>query len=363
MNVIMYKSTDAGAPALTGAAGSLLALLDACLVNGYGAKAAAGWSKPFANAANKGCYLQSTVGSNNPSGMGLAIDDSGPGAGSFREARVCGFEALTSVSAGTGQFPTVAQMAIGTGQLVIRKSATADATARAWTLIASGQTFYLFIESGDSIIPLATTTFCFGDFKSFKSADQYAVMIIGRTAENTGSTAQDALWAMNCSNTANISLVNCMYGHYVARHWTGIGGSVKVGKPCPISMIAATVAANFWVGPYSGDTQVGASPTNPINTGLGRYASSVAWPSPNGPDSSIQMSPVWLNHNNAIRGYLYGLWNPMHDRPLGHNDTFSVAGGNLNGKSFIAQNIQAYIAQFTNGDNGQVIIETTSTWS
>jgi hypothetical protein len=30
---------------------------------------------------------------------------------------------------------------------MIRKSNTADATARAWTIVANGQTIYLFIET------------------------------------------------------------------------------------------------------------------------------------------------------------------------------------------------------------------------
>ena len=37
----IYRSTDASAPVLTGEVGKLVDLLDACLVNGYGAKSAA----------------------------------------------------------------------------------------------------------------------------------------------------------------------------------------------------------------------------------------------------------------------------------------------------------------------------------
>ena len=47
MALTIYRSSDAGAPSLTGAAGSLIALLDACLRTGYGTKAGAGWTKPF----------------------------------------------------------------------------------------------------------------------------------------------------------------------------------------------------------------------------------------------------------------------------------------------------------------------------
>lgn len=361
MNVTLYKSTDGSAPVLTGAAGSLLALLDAVLVNGYGAKAAAGWTKPFANAANKGCYLQNTTGSNNPSGMGFTLDDSGPGGGTFREARVQGFETLTSATAGTGPFPTAAQSLIGTGALVIRKSATADATARAWTILATGQTFYLFIETGDQTNPLGTSSFAYGDFRSYKNGDQYAVMIIGRMVENSANTYVDPMHCQQLSNGSTFQVTNTtMFGHFVARHWTGIGGAIRFGKPSPVSYIIHNWGSAV-IGQYTSETQLQGATTNSCNVCMGRYAFSQAWPSPNGPDSAIMLAPQHMTHNFSMRGYLYGIWQPMHDRPLGHGDTFSVAGGNLNGKSFMAINIMAYIASL--GDAGQIILETSSTWS
>lgn len=47
----IYKSSDASAPQMTTSSGSLLAVLDACLVNGYGAQPAAGWAKTIIDAA------------------------------------------------------------------------------------------------------------------------------------------------------------------------------------------------------------------------------------------------------------------------------------------------------------------------
>lgn len=35
-SVRVYQSTDSGAPSLTGQTGTLVSLLDACLVNGFG---------------------------------------------------------------------------------------------------------------------------------------------------------------------------------------------------------------------------------------------------------------------------------------------------------------------------------------
>ena len=48
MTVIVYRWDDPSAPVLSSpSAGSLIGVLDACLVNGYGSKAAAGWTKAF----------------------------------------------------------------------------------------------------------------------------------------------------------------------------------------------------------------------------------------------------------------------------------------------------------------------------
>ena len=44
----IYSSSDVGGPGLiTGTTGSLITVLDACLVNGYSGKSAAGWTKPL----------------------------------------------------------------------------------------------------------------------------------------------------------------------------------------------------------------------------------------------------------------------------------------------------------------------------
>lgn len=364
MTVRLYKSTDGSAPVLTGQTGSLVALLDAILVNGYGAKTAAGWTKPF-SATNKGAYLQNLTGSNNTSGMYLYVDDTGPGAGAAREARVCGFETMTVITpTGTGQFPTAAQSTIGVGTLVARKSTTADATARPWFCVANGQTFYLFIESGDSTAPTATTTLCFGDFKSFKAADQYAVILIGRTVENSGNANADPLHCFNTSNGPSFAVLNsATMGHFVARNWTGLGSSKKVAK-LPPNLLHIMSQNNFAnAGYYQSDIQTTAYSVNAGNHALGRNATAYPWPAPNGPDGSIPVDPIFIAHDFCRRGYLYGLWAPLQDRPMGHGDTWTDASGNLNGKDFISMAIQAYIQASANGDSGQVHVETSNTWS
>ena len=59
MTTRLYRSSDASAPAMEYVAGSLNAVLKACLVDGYGALPAAGWSYEVADAAtNRAAFVQ-----------------------------------------------------------------------------------------------------------------------------------------------------------------------------------------------------------------------------------------------------------------------------------------------------------------
>ena len=118
------------------------------------------------------------------------------------------------------------------------------------------------------------------------------------------------------------------------------------------------------VGNFNGGTTgtSGSSGLSSSGGALGGYGSA-AMPYPNGPDGGLYLSPIWINHSSARRGYLKGLWCPVQDRPLNHNDTYSGTG-NLSGKSFLVQNIYTSITTgITPANSGQVHIETSSTWS
>jgi len=124
MTTRVYKSTDASAPNLTGQAGSLTDLLNACLVAGYGALAAAGWSRPYYDATSKTAVFRPGAGPQHY----FQVADNGPGAGGAKEARIRGYVSMSAYNTGTEPFPTAAQ---ATNALCIRKSTAADATVRA----------------------------------------------------------------------------------------------------------------------------------------------------------------------------------------------------------------------------------------
>jgi len=336
MAVTVYKSSDGSAPVLTGQVGSLVALLDAVLVNGYGAKVAAGWAKSYAG-TNTASYRMGVTGN---TGFYLDVNDNGPGAGTAKEARAKGYEVMTAVATGTNPFPTTAQMVNG---VFIRKSFTADATARAWTIIADTSCFYLFIESGDSTAPVQATCFAFGDIFSYKTADAYRCVLIGRTTENSATTASENLGTLNSVVSASL-LTTTQPGHYLARSFTGLGSSHPAGKLSDNAKYTST--------------------TSILPDAIGStFAGVPALAYPNGPDNGLYMAPIWLAHNASLRGYLKGLWCPLHNKPLGHNDTFT-GSGNLAGKTFLVQNIMHYNGTVNNATNhAQLFIETSDTWS
>jgi hypothetical protein len=323
MAVTVYKSTDASAPVLSGSAGALTALLDAVLVGtagtAYGAKASAGWTKPF-SAANKSVYRNNTVGA---TGFYLDVDDSGPNANlGARSARMRGFETMTAVATGTGPFPTVAQLAAG---IQVYKSSTADATAKPWIIVADDKSFWLLTDPGGEIS--GWSVFHFGDIFSLKTGDLYRAVIIGRTAEgNPGAMLASE------ERIADLSVVTALAaGHYMPRTWAGaVQSAVNVGKHC------------------------------------GDNAKRALIPYPNPADNSINVSQFWihepLTNLGVLRGRLRGAWDFLHDPLAGVNDGDTFAGsGVLAGKSFlICRPVGSSSAPA--GSVRILVLETSNTW-
>ena len=93
--VTLFKSTDEGAPVLSASAGSLKALLKACLVTGYGNKTALGWEMPFEDANN------AAFRSKSPESSRYFLKINQP---QTRTATVQAFRAMTLLTAGSGEF-------------------------------------------------------------------------------------------------------------------------------------------------------------------------------------------------------------------------------------------------------------------
>ena len=310
-----YTYTVTGTPA-TPATGTISAKV-----------AGAGWTKPF-TAVNKAVFRNSAT-----AGTGFYLNVQDHGAVTAQEARIWGYEVATAQDTGTGPFPTTVQMLTG---LFVRKSVSADATARSWYILADETVLYMFIETGDAnyyVSPVRTSSFMFGDIYSYKANDPYKCMIIGRATENTAASTSENFPFLNAGSATG--LATTLSGHYIARGATGVGSALAVGKHTDFFKA-------FTGGPY---------PMGFVGNNNFSY--------PNAADNGLYMAPCFIHHNAGVRGYLKGFWTPVQDNPLGHTDTFSGTGG-LAAKTFM-------VVTLANNNNqspcGECFLETSNTWS
>jgi len=135
MPVKLYSWDDDGAPVLgTTTDGSLLSILRACLVDGYGTRTAAGWSMPHSDLPNKKAVFAPVSG-----GALLRLDDNL----NYQYAKVAGFDAMTDVDTGTGEFPTKADLnAALTYSLFVSKRGSTGIGYDQWHVIADDEWFY-----------------------------------------------------------------------------------------------------------------------------------------------------------------------------------------------------------------------------
>lgn len=303
-----YTYTVANAPA-TPATGTISAKVESL-----------GWSTAY-TATNKRAYRQKT-GTNQ---FYLRITDDGTGSAYY--ARAVGYEAMTTIDAGTNPFPTEAQQS---GGLYWHKSSTANATARPWRVYSNGKIVYLTIQ-WDSTNWIG---YCFGDLDSQVAGDAYATIIIGSMTGSQNSGFGQPLW-----NVCGSNITGAMWGNYMARGYAGTGGSTSL---CKYSAMHAGYS-NQW-GMLGWSTVCG-----------------FTYPSPAG--GGIYSTPIWIiedSYANGFRGVLPGIWGPIHaNASLTNGDTFTGATGSpQEGKSFYIM----YPLKNDNSSAGTAIFETSDTW-
>lgn len=158
-----YYNSDISAPSLTNSPGSLISLLDQCLVTGYGSKLPVAWTKEYHSADV--AVFRTGVGSNN---FYLEVDDSIAGYASIRGYRVW------NVSQGENPFPRIQN----SGNLYVVKSFNSS-----WKLYANSKIFYLIIYHNKN--KEEGSGYCFGDIDSLKDPDGYQTILISRTTNDT----------------------------------------------------------------------------------------------------------------------------------------------------------------------------------
>lgn len=179
MTVNVYSSDDVGAPALTGEVGSLTAVLDACLVTGYGAKAAAGWSKPFVG-TNIAVFRQ---GAGSQSYFQIK-DDGVDGTNGAKSGQVYVFDTMSDATTGTNKTPSTYTTS---HYHQIPKSTTLDSTSRGWKIYASNKACYVLTKTGISTADAYQVSF-FGDYNMINPAyGKAAIICAGNSSAPVGN--------------------------------------------------------------------------------------------------------------------------------------------------------------------------------
>lgn len=282
----IYRSTDAFAPMLDNSVAALIALLDACLVNGYGtgedAKPAAGWSKPFAD-GDKAVYRNSPLAAG--SGAHFRIDDSGTGA--KLRAHLTMSDVDTGGDNGTPQtatYPDGVDISKGSG------------TALDWILIADERTCWL--SCAENMLA------GFGDFESFLPADAGGYFVVGHTSDSNEGPSAAAGWGVLGleSSTVNTAM-------WLASQADQTDAAVLFSIP----YLANRRGANT---PFNG---------NMSDQYIGGSGAPMADPEPHTGERFF--TPALIGSEGMLRGRLRGLYAPLNDLRGQHGQTINGSAG------------------------------------
>lgn len=375
-----------GAPVLSGTAGSRKAILDACLVTGWGVVTLTGLSvsagvatatvsagHPFepdsvaliAGAATPAVNGEHTVTATAtgsftfaapgvadgavsgtitaklaPAGWTKAFDGTNKAAyksaapsatgcyfrvddSAAKYAQLRGYESMTDVDTGTAAFPTVAQ-AVGAG-LYVPGSNAADATARKWMLIADDR-FAILLTAHHSSYINDYGGFAFGDFASWRNPDVYNALVIASASDTSAASSPGT------TDSPAIGQVRSNAGTYLCRKYTQLGGAIQAER-----------SAILFSGPTTRSGEVGLT----------------AGPSP--VDSVLYVLPMFvLGEANAVHGQLPGLYFV----PANLGATFDskaklAAPVGLPGRKLVAFRIGGYVDP---ASSGRMFVDITGPW-
>jgi len=310
----VYSSSDAGAPVLGNANGSLIAVLKACLVDGYGSKAAAGWTRPYSG-TNLAAFKQGAGGNNRL----LRVYDGGNDTYGSRRVSVRAYEAMTAISTGTGPFPTTSMIS-GNGANCAYRSYASTASVMPWTLYATSSFFFLVVDSNPDTPVTESACLGFGSFVSYLSGDAYNQVLMASMDVGYGS------WpgGYNAPSAPDM---------WVARSDTAASGAMVAIPRC------AERSAPLAVG----------SPSDKHTF-------------PDRVRTALVQARVGLHVDGQLRGHLPGLWDVLAGggNVGGAGTTWSgAAGSDLAGRSFV---LYGPLMGYLIGSTAYIAVETSDTW-
>lgn len=313
MTMTVYKSTDASAPVLPSSNGSMINVLDKCLVTGYGSKSPAGWTKPFTG-TNLAAFKQGSGGNNRY----LRVYDGGFSAGNavLRRINIRGYESMTAISTGTNPFPMVSQVN-GNGSMCSYYYTGSAVTNAEWTIYATSNFFLAHIVIYEDMSGTKfNMMFGFGRFKSRKSGDTFNDVLIGGGPDANGD---DFAGYINQTSQSQV---------YVSRSDTGLVGAKVVNLK--------SIFNHSYISVGSAD-----------------------YPYPDRINNTLTMARVEMWVDGYYRGVLPAIWDIPHlEASIGPNGTTWSGAGELAGKTFLKVSALSPVYAGV----AHPVIETSDTW-
>ena len=287
-----FHSGMSGAPSITGVAGALISVLDACLVNGFGSQTvtvvvASALATVTLSNVNTNQFDEHTVvvlSGATPSGLngekrvltktstGFTFDATGIADGTAtgtitvklapagwskafsgtnlaayqsanpastkcvlrvddtatQNARVVSYDSMTDVNTGIGPCPTVTQMS---GGLHWPKANVAAGASRPWVVVADDRTVYIKVHChGGAPSQEAGIVYGAGDFTPDRSADAFSFFVLGAMVDvSTANTAGATPLSFGLAH-ANIPSVGNEVPIWLQKSYSGIGSAVAGAK-------------------------------------------------------------------------------------------------------------------------------------
>lgn len=277
----VYSSADPGAPGLTAAVGSLITVLDAILVDGYGVgagrKEGLGWTRQFSS-GNRRVYRGNPV-----SGSGHCIRVNNE---QQFGALLHGFSSMTGIDEGTDMFPLPADYANG---IAWPACTTANPTvARRWWAIGNERCLYFYREPQvNAANPFPGTSGFMGDFLSRMAVDP------SRCAITTHGS-----WS-GYDGTGNYSV----YSHEGIAH-NAVPALAANGFSIARSFDGAKV------GQYGRVMKAGECGHTTFGNGVNSDSLADVYPDP--VTGGLLYAPVWLREPGGLRGLMPGMYTGLH---------------------------------------------------
>lgn len=240
----VYRSSDTSAPQINiNTAGSFLAVVRACLVDGYGSKSPAGWTEEFTG-TNIAAFKNSVA--DGGTGMLCRIDDTVTTAGNQRAITLDVYRTMSAIDAGTDKLTTrygARRPANTNGTGVVDWACIATPTAAYFALWQTGITcsFQPIMGFGDVLSMVASDAFRYFCIGSNTSGEGNGGWMSGTTANQGANTSPTNGVSLGADHTGLNKDVR--YGLWPTWERTAVGSDASPARPSVTGADEAVIPA------------------------------------------------------------------------------------------------------------------------